>query len=89
MEVLAAEAMCEYRHSWKLMLSHEKPVEFDNKDNLSRADQEALRCSKELEVNEFTSSFKKTYLILVEQELFSEAAEKSLVTILPKATQEK
>jgi hypothetical protein len=50
-EVLAAEAMCEDRHSWKLMLSEEKPVEFDNKDNLSRADQEALRCSKELEVN--------------------------------------
>ena len=85
--MLAAEAMCEDGHSWKLVLSQEKPVVFGNKDNLSRADQEALRCSKELEVNEFTSSSKKTYLILVEQELFSEAAEKSLVTILPKASQ--
>jgi hypothetical protein len=42
--------MCEDGHSWKLVLSQEKPVEFGNKDNLSRADQEALRSIRDKKV---------------------------------------
>ena len=82
--MLAAEAMCEDGHSWKLVFSQEKPVEFGNKDNLSRADQEALRSSRDVKGKSVT---KQPYLIAEEQELFSAAAEKSLVTILPKASQ--
>jgi hypothetical protein len=79
---LAAEAMCEEGHSWKLVSSQEKPVEFGNKDNLSRADQEALRSIRDNKLH-----YLLHYLIAEEQELLSAAAEKSLVTILPKASQ--
>ena len=46
MEMLAVDAMCEDGHSWKFVLSQEKPVEFGSKDILSRAIQEALRNNK-------------------------------------------
>ena len=42
-EILAAVAMCEEGHSWKFVLSQDRPVELGSMASLSKAAQEALR----------------------------------------------
>ena len=80
---MAAEAMCEVGHSWKLVSSQDRPVELGSRDNLSKADHEALNHNT---LDSKNKSYPK-YLTAAEQELLAAAAEKSLVTILPKASQ--
>ena len=83
--MLAEEVRREDWHNLKFSLIQSTPVVFGRRETLSKADQEDLRrrrCSSTIKLLHYV-----TYLIVLEQLLLGAAAEKSLVTILPNASQ--